>query len=167
MESDHRDMKLKSLIHNKTTLSLSSSTQMCDGNYAAGKFASTSECLVLTLSIQKSRCSPWIQTATHPETPDSHLERCISDNWMRGSNSYLKRTHLVAPSKKVTITICPNQPLFTPWYCQWESASIDGSLCLIFNQRWDFPWAAVHKGFFFFLCVQALSVGSTQPIPLN
>lgn len=69
---------------------------------------------------------------------------------MRGSNSYLKRTRLVAPSKKVTITISPNQALFTPRYCQCESASIDGILCLISSQRCDFPRAGAHKGLFFF-----------------
>lgn len=93
------------------------------------------------------------------------MEGCISDNWMRASNSYLKRTRLVAPSKKVTITISPNQPLRTSWKCQCESASIDGSLCLISSQRWDFPWAKTHKGlffFFFFLCTGSLLAAHRQ-----
>lgn len=74
---------------------------------------------------------------------------------MRGSNSYVKRSRLVAPSKKVTITISPNQLLFTLCYCQCESSSIDGTLCLISSQRCDFPRAEAHKGLF--LC---LSTGS-------
>lgn len=90
------------------------------------------------------------------------MEGCISDNWMRGSNSYLKRTRLVAPSKKVTITISPNQPLCTPWKCQCESASIDGSLCLISSQRWDFPWAKTHKGLVFSLCTGSLLAAHRQ-----
>lgn len=81
---------------------------------------------------------------------------------MRGSNSYLKRTRLVASSKKVTINISPNQPLFTPWCCQCESASIDGTLCLIFSQRWDFPRAEAHKGLFFFLCTGSLLAAHSQ-----
>lgn len=105
---------------------------------------------------------------TNTKKLDFHLEGCISDNWMRGSNSYLKRTRLVAPSKKVTITISPNQPLFTPWYCQCESASIDGILCLIFSQHWDFPWAKAHKGLFFLLsgCTGSLLAAHSQ-YPLN
>lgn len=90
------------------------------------------------------------------------MEGCISDNWMRGSNSYLKRTRLVALSKKVTITISPNQPLCPSWKCQCESASIDGSLCLISSQRWDFPWAKTHKGLLFFLCTGSLLAAHRQ-----
>lgn len=103
-----------------------------------------------------------MQTATHGKKLDFHLDGCISDNWMRGSNSYLKRTRLVAPSKKVTITISPNQPLFTPWYSQCESASIDGPLCLIFSQRSDFLRAQAHKGLFFSMCSGSLLAAHRQ-----
>lgn len=89
------------------------------------------------------------------------MEGCISDNWMRGSNSYLKRTRLVAPSKKVTITISPTAPVHplevSMWKCQyrWHPLS-DLQPALRLPVSWD------SQRLVFFLCTGSLLAALCQ-----
>lgn len=160
MGSDYTDDVLKSFTDNNLLKSLMLSMKMFMEETvpeSGGLF----ECLWK----QKQLLNLREQTVTHTEKLGFHLEGFISDNWMRGSNSYLKRTRLVAPSKKVTITISPNRACSPPATVDvrvsvltapfvWSSASTETSPELILTKTCFF--------LFFFLSIGSLLAAHSQ-----
>lgn len=111
-----------------------------------------------------------VQTRSLTKTVDFHLERCILDNWMRGSNSDLKRSCLVATDKRSRLPLAQISPCSPPAAVNvrvpvsmapfvWSSASAHTSLelrltkgCIVFFVFFSF----------LFLCTASLLAAHSQ-----
>lgn len=130
----------------------------------AGQSRERSECLLLTLPPKtKSTFMLRALTATRTEELRSHLEGFISDNWMRGSNSYLKRARLAAPSEKGHNYHYPKSAQFTRCYCQCEMCRVSMAPFVWSPASSEtFPEPRLTKACFFLLCKGSLLAAHSQ-----